>query len=88
MNGSQQLLLEVGLCLGAWREERLQWLAAGEVEGRGCGKFELHASGPPQQCLLNGEPLDFQYSQAAGRLTVQLPKAKSMQWSLQVAFHV
>ena len=59
---------------------------AGEVSVRGCGKFEMYASDMPAGCLVDSQPVDFQYKEHNGRLTVLLSQSESLQHTIEVVF--
>lgn len=59
---------------------------AGEVAVKGCGKFDMYANDMPAGCLLDSQPVDFNYQAQTGRLTVFIPPTTGLQHTIEVVF--
>lgn len=57
-----------------------------QVQVHGVGRLLMFASAQPQQCALDGDPIEFEYDNRSSRLVVTLPSTNGLDHRLSVAF--
>ena len=57
-----------------------------QVQVHGVGRLLMLASEEPQQCCLDGAPVDFEYDNRSSRLVVTLPSSAGLDHRLSVIF--